>query len=76
MPSIYDCYLDYLAKTVAGPFSADHMQALYEEMADLIAPYAAADVGQEVFDSAVQQLVDHAYQQVDAVEAFLASTGR
>jgi hypothetical protein len=52
------------------------MQALYEEMADLIAPYAAADVGQEVFDSAVQLLVDHAYQQADAVEAFLASTGR
>ena len=42
-------------------------------MADLIAPYAAADVGQETFDAAVQQLIEYAYQRVDAVEAFLAA---
>jgi spore coat protein CotH len=74
-PIYYDRYLDYLARTVAGPFNADHMKELYEEMADLIAPYAAADVGQEAFDSAVQQLIDHAYQRADAVEEFLASAG-
>jgi len=45
-------------------------------MAQLIAPYAAADVGEEAFDSAVGALIDHAYQRAEAVQAFLASEGR
>lgn len=28
------------------------------------------------FDAAVQQLIEHAYQRADAVEAFLSSIGR
>jgi spore coat protein H len=74
-PVYYDRYLDYLAQTVAGPFDADHMKELYQAMTDLIAPYAAADVGQEAFDSAVQQLIDHAYQRANTVEEFLTSVG-
>lgn len=69
----YEKYLDYLAETAAGPFDADKMAEAYQTMADLIAPYAAADVGEAAFDAAVQQLIDHAYQQADAVEEFLAS---
>lgn len=69
----YEKYLDYLAETAAGPFNADKMAETYQTMAELIAPYAAADVGEAAFDAAVQQLVDHAYQQADAVEEFLSS---
>jgi spore coat protein CotH len=74
---VYDArYLDYLAETVAGPFEPDHMAEVYGTMAELIAPYAAADVGQATFDAAVQELVDHAYQRAEAVEAFLSANGR
>jgi hypothetical protein len=75
-PLCYERYLDYLAETIAGPFNADQMAELYQEMAELIAPYAAADVGQEAFDTAVQQLIEHAYERADEVETFLASVER
>lgn len=75
-PVYYERYLDYLAETIEGPFNADEMAELYQQMADLIAPYAAADVGAEAFEAAVQQLIEHAYQRADDVEAFLASVGR
>ena len=75
-PVYYEQYADYLSQTVEGPFDADHMAETYRTLADLIAPYAAADVGEAAFDAAVQQLIEHAYQQADAVEAFLASIGR
>jgi spore coat protein CotH len=75
-PVSYEKDVDYLAETVAGPFNPDHMAEVYQTMADLIAPYAAADVGEAVFDEAVQTLIDHAYQRADAVEEFLSSIGR
>ena len=73
-PVYYAQYLDYLAETIAGPFDPDHMAQAYQAMAELIEPYAAADVGAEAFDAAVQQLVDHAYQRADAVQEFLATS--
>jgi spore coat protein H len=75
-PVYYELYVDYLAETVEGPFNPDHMAETYQTLAELIAPYAAADVGEAAFDAAVQQLIEHAYKQTDAVEAFLASIGR
>ena len=75
-PVYYARYLDYLAETVAGPFEPDHMAEVYGAMAELIAPYAAADVGEATFEAAVQELVDHAYQRAEAVEAFLSANGR
>jgi hypothetical protein len=74
-PVYHALYLDYLAETVAGPFDPDHMAQTYQAMADLIAPYAVADVGEAVFDAAVQQLIEHAYQRADAVEEFLSTSG-
>ncbi len=70
-PVYYARYLDYLAETIAGPFDPDQMAETYQAMADLIAPYAIADVGEAEFYAAVQQLIEHAYQRADAVEEFL-----
>ena len=72
-PVYYEMYVDYLAETVAGPFDPDHMAETYRTLAERIAPYAIADVGEAAFHSAVEQLIEHAYQRADAVEAFLSS---
>ncbi|MGD8465731.1 MAG: CotH kinase family protein [Anaerolineae bacterium] len=72
-PVYYALYVDYLAETVDGPFNPDHMVEAYEAWAELIAPYAIADVGEATFDAAVQQLIDGAYQRAEAVQAFLSS---
>jgi hypothetical protein len=75
-PVYYERYLDFLAETVAGPFDPDAMAERYEGMADLIAPYASAEVGKDAFESAVQELIDHAYRRSEAVASFLSSVGR
>ena len=43
------------------------MAGTYQTMAELIAPYAAADVGEATFDAAVQALIEHAYQRADLI---------
>jgi hypothetical protein len=73
-PVYYALYLDYLAETVEGAFDPDHMAETYQTTAELIAPYAAADVGEAAFDAAVQQLIEHAYQRADSVEEFLTTS--
>jgi spore coat protein CotH len=75
-PVYYERYLDYLAETVAGPFDPDEMAERYKGMADLIAPYASAEVGEGAFQAAVQELIDHAFQRSEDVESFLSSIGR
>lgn len=70
-PTYYDAYVTYVAETVEGPFDAERMEQLYLEMAELIEPYAVADVGEETFEAAVQQLIDHAYQRAEDVQVFL-----
>ena len=72
-PVYYELYLDYLEETVEGPFNPDQMAEIYQTFADLIAPYAAADVGESTFNAAVQQLINHAYQRSEAVQEFLSS---
>ena len=69
----YELYINYLAETVAGPFDPDQMAETYQSMADLIAPYAAADVGEEAFNTAVQELINYTYQRADAVNEFLSN---
>lgn len=70
-PTYYDAYVSYVAETVAGPFNPDKMAETYQQLAELIEPYATADVGQVAFDEAVQQLIDHAYERAEAVETFM-----
>ena len=50
------------------------MAEKYQEMAVLIAPYAVAEVGEDVFNTAVQQLIDHAYQRTEDVTTFLSTS--
>lgn len=69
-------YLAYLAETIEEVFVADAMAEKYQAMADLIAPYAIADVGEAAFENAIQQLIQHAYQRTEAVQAYLASVSQ
>ncbi len=75
-PVYYERYLAFLAETIAGPFNPELMVARYHSMAELIAPYAAEDVGQETFEAAVQQLIDHAYERAEEVSLFLESAAQ
>jgi hypothetical protein len=75
-PVYYELYLGFLAEIVEGPFNPDQMAETYQTLADLIAPYAAADVGEAAFNEAVQTLMDHVYERADAVEEFLVSIDR
>ena len=72
-PVYYELYLGYLAETIEGPFNPERMADLYQSLADLIAPYAVADVGEEAFYAAVEQLIEHAQERTYAVESFLTS---
>ena len=71
-PVYYELYNSYLVNTIEGPFNPDHMAETYQSMANLIAPYAAADVGEEAFNNAVQELIDYTYQRAEVVETFLS----
>jgi len=57
-----------------GPFNPDQMAEKYQTLADLIEPYASTDVDETTFADEVKKLIEHAYEQADAVEEFLAST--
>jgi hypothetical protein len=70
---IYDeTYVGYLEQAVIGPFDLDHVAETHRTLAELIAPYATADVGETAFESAVERLTAHAYQRADAVTAFVS----
>jgi spore coat protein H len=71
-PVYYDLYIEYLAETVEGAFNPDHMTEIYQTMADLIEPYAAEEVGEEEFESAVQELIVHVNQRYEIVQEFLS----
>lgn len=71
-PVYYSAYIGYMESAMDGPLDPDKLAAKYEAMADLIAPYAAEDVGEDVFETAVRQLIDFAYERTEAVEAFLS----
>ena len=71
-PVYNEIYTKYLAETVSGAFQADKMAATYQEMAALIAPYASAEVGEGAFNSAVQQLINHAYERAEVVETCIS----
>lgn len=72
-PIYYELYINYLSETVAGPINPDQMAETYQSIANLIAPYAAAEVGEAAFNNAVQGLIDYTYQRVEEVETFLSN---
>ena len=73
-PVHYGLYLDYLEETISGVFDPDRVTQTYQTWAALIEPYAAAEAGEEEFASAVEQLVEYAYQRADDVQEFLSSS--
>lgn len=69
-PTYYEKYAGYLAET-AVLFNPETMTAKYETLAALIQPYAAADEGAEVFETAVNELISLTQTQADKLAAFL-----
>ena len=74
-PVYCERYVDSVRESVAGPFDPKALERECRDMAGLIAPYAAAEVGEPAFDSAVQQLIDRIHQRHEAAAAFAAAEG-
>ena len=74
-PIYHDRYVGYIEETINGAFNPDRMKEKCQELAGLIAPYAAKDGGEAAFDSAVQQLINRIYERFQVANTFLA-TGR
>lgn len=71
-PLYFDRYVDYLAEISAGVFDPDALAERIQEQAELLAPYAGAEIGEETYENAVQQLIDRVYERAAAVETFLS----
>lgn len=71
----YDTYVGYVSETISTVFEPDAMVEKYAEIASLIEPYAAADIGADAFAQSLQTLIDHTYTQVSEAEAFLLQVG-
>lgn len=69
-PTYYEKYVGYLAET-AELFNPETMTAKYEALAALIQPYAAADEGEVVFETAVTELISLSQTQADKLATFL-----
>jgi spore coat protein CotH len=72
-PDYAATYESYVEQTITDYFNADKMAETYAQYAELLAPYAAADVGTQAFETAIEQLINHAYDRTQAVERFLTS---
>ncbi len=68
----YASYVGYVDETINTVFQVDTMTAKYQEIADLIEPYADAKIGADAFAQGVQELVDHTVARVAAAEGFVA----
>ncbi len=68
----YVAYVEQVAETAFNPAT---METAYQELYDLILPYAVRESDGMTFDTAVSDLIDHAYDRYEAVQSFLASQG-
>ena len=68
----YVAYVEQVAETAFNPAT---METTYQELYDLIQPYAVSESDGMTFDAAVSDLVDHTYDRYEAVQGFLASQG-
>ncbi len=67
----YDVYTNYVDETITTVFKTDAMAAKYQEIADLIEPYATEEIGADAFAQGVQALITHTYDRVAEAERFL-----
>jgi hypothetical protein len=75
-PVYYDLYIDYIGETINGVFNPETLERKCEELAELIAPYAAKESSEAAFESAVQELIDRIYERYQATTTFLATGGK
>ena len=66
-------YVDYVGQVVESAFNPDSMEATYQDLFDLIRPYALQEVDATAFDTAVAELIAHADSRYAAVQSFLAT---
>lgn len=72
-PVYHALYMEHVQETTNGLFNPDELAAKYQQIAELIAPYAAADSSAEAFETAVQELTDRTYEQYETAVSFLAT---
>jgi spore coat protein H len=72
-PTYYERYISYLEETSSGLFDPDKLAQKYQQLAELIAPYAAEEEGKDAFEAAVQELTERTYDRAQAVSEFLAT---
>ncbi len=71
-PAYYDRYVGYLKEISTEVFDPDRLAGRIQAQAELLAPYAGAEIGETAYENAVQQLIDRVYERAAAVEAFLS----
>jgi spore coat protein H len=71
-PVYYDRYVDYIEETINGALNPDKIAEKCQELAALIAPYAAQESGTGDFNSAVPELINRVYERFEAAKTFLA----
>jgi spore coat protein H len=74
-PIYYERYINYLEETSSDLFNPDKMTKKYQELVELLVPYAAEEDGEEAFEAAVQALIERTYDRAQAVTDFLAAQG-
>lgn len=75
-PTYHAAYVDYVETAGTELFDPARMAAKIDELTALLAPYAADDVGEASFDTAVQRLRDFVNTRAAAVNTFLAAAGQ
>lgn len=70
-PLYFDRYVGYLAEISTEVFDPDRLAEQIQAQAELLAPYAGAEIGEPVYENAVHQLIDRVYERAAAVETFL-----
>jgi len=74
-PVYNDRYVGFIEETINGVFNPETLEKKCQEVAELIAPYAAKESSQATFESAVEALVDRIYDRYEVATDFLAARG-
>ncbi|MCB9450233.1 MAG: CotH kinase family protein [Anaerolineaceae bacterium] len=82
-PIYHALYVQYVAETINGVFNPAKMEATYQTLHDLIAPYVVGENGEqsaytnlssaEVFDTALADLISHVNARYAVVQDYLSS---
>lgn len=70
-PTYYASYIRYLEETRSELFDPEQLTTKYQALAEVLAPYAAEEMGATTYETAVQALMDKIEERAAAVETFL-----